>query len=131
MLEDLQSIDLSGVTGHINIDYSNGYNMIPALGVLVFLLALVGIVICGLKHSQSKRYREMYANLYVTGMIKKFAGEDGIDLEKEMVSFKDFLKEVKKGERKERREPYSLDDQVEEHLMEKVESKTEEKLEKK
>ena len=63
--------------------------IILSAGIVIFLLALYSSV----KPSKSKSYREMMADMYVVGTVKKLAQEDGIDLVAEL---KEFYKIVKK-----------------------------------
>jgi len=128
VLEGLGNIDLSGVSGYINVQYSNYAQYIPAIiisfGVLFFLF-LFGMGIMSMcSTSKSKKYREEIVDLYVIGTVKKFAKEDGIDLEEEYKAFKKDLK-------REKLERKGLDSAIEEELKEQVVAKQEEKLSKK
>ena len=61
--------------------------------------------------------------MYVVGMVKKFAAEDGIDL---LVELRDYMNIVKKEEMKHK----GLDWAIETHLTDKVAEKSVDKLDK-
>lgn len=95
----------------------------PILGFLFFLVCLA-VFLDFAKKSKSKHYRELISDMYVVGMIKKFAEDDKIDLLKE-------LREYNLITRKEEIKEKDLDRAVEMHLNEKIVDKTESKLDKK
>lgn len=68
---------------------------------------------------KSKSYRRELADMYVACKIKYFAKKDNFDLEKEFENFKDWLKKEKTKEK-----DYSLDDEIEESLKERIEKDT-------
>lgn len=100
--------------------HNDYYNMIFSLhvfDVVIFLVALV-LVFLILSHVFSKRkskeYRQLLADMYVSGKIKKIAKEDEIDLVLEEESFRRWLK-------KQRLEELELDVAIEEQLKEQLE----------
>jgi len=69
----------------------------------------------------SKEYRDLLSDMYVVGMVKKFATEDGIDLLAE-------LKELNKISKKGKIELKTIDRVVEAELKEKIANVQEEAL---
>lgn len=72
---------------------------------------------------KSAKARKLMTDLYVIGMIRKFAKEDGIDVEAEMKG----LRQIEKWERMRRKD---FDNQVEEELKEKISAKQQKEIEK-
>jgi len=104
--------------------------MIYALGGLILtivavsiLLCLLGAVIRIISPTRSQAYRSLMSDMFVIGMIKKFAKEDDIDLVKE-------LKEFAKIERKKKLSYKDIDSVIADNLKEKIDAKTEKELEK-
>jgi hypothetical protein len=72
---------------------------------------------------KSSEYRGIMSDMYVVGMVKKFAKDDSIDLLQE-------LKEFNKIEEKNKRKRMDVDDVIEDNLKEKINAKSEEDLKK-
>ena len=72
---------------------------------------------------KSRKARTLTTDLYVIGMIRKFAKEDGIDIEQEMKG----LRQIEKWEKMSRK---SFDYQVEEELKEKISAKQQKEIDK-
>jgi hypothetical protein len=103
------------------------YDPIQAMGIfLAFILAIICIVFAFdlFKGTRSKKYRELMVDMYVVGMIKKFATEDELDLIKELKEFSIIEKKAKISTK-------GLSYVIEDELKEKVAKVAEEKLEKK
>ena len=111
-----------GITGYI--DYSNAYQyMAPtiiACGAVLFMLILIYGFCKVFSGRKSKDYRELITDMYVVGMIKKFATEDKVSIINEL---RDYLKMEKKAKLAER----YLDEVIEGELKEKVAKLNEEK----
>lgn len=90
------------------------------IGGVVFLL-LVGCLCSLFSRSKSKHYRELITDLYVAGTVKKFAKEDGLNLDDE-------YKEFKKWDRKSKLSEKDLDGAIESNLKEKVTEKVEKEI---
>lgn len=112
-----------------------GWSAIESIGTLNIMapIIIIGLgIIClvvlfsWLKHScdktKSGEYRSLMADMYVVGMIKKFADEDGINLMKE-------LKEFGKIQRKKKYSKLEIDEVIAENLKEKISSKTDKQVE--
>ena len=72
---------------------------------------------------KSAKARKLMTDLYVIGMIRKFAKEDGIDVEAEMKN----LRQIEKWERMRRKD---FDNQVEEELKENISANQQKEIEK-
>ena len=72
--------------------------------------------------SKSFRYRSTMADLYIIGMIRQFAKEDGIDLEAE-------LKELRRMEKLEKASMKSIDFAVEAEINERIQARSAKKIE--
>ncbi len=97
------------------------------LGVLVIgiaLLLIVAFFMSELATSRSRKYREFLVDLYVVGMIKKFAKKDDLDLLKE-------AKEYQKITRRANLRDKGLSEAIEDNLKESVAEASEKNLEKK
>ncbi len=128
MLDNLVNADLSGLTGRILYSYDSASMIAPqmmtSIGAIIFLLAIVLGAISILSPSKTKRYREQLVDMYVSATVRKFAKDDGLDLEEEYKTFMDKSK-------KEKLKTTGLSDVVEDELSEKVIQKQEKKLNKK
>ena len=92
------------------------------VGVLV-LCFFWGMFMSAINPSpKSQKARKLATDLYVIGMIRKFAKEDDIDLETEMKN----LKRIEKWEKASRRD---LDYNIEANLAEKIDAKVEKQIE--
>jgi len=127
-LEGLNNIDLSGVGGYIHYTYDNTPSYIPsiigALALLILFVVFSGILLSLFSESKTRIYSNKLVDLYVASTIRKFAKEDGLNLEEE---YKLFVSELKK----EKLETKGLRKTVEGELAEKVIAKQEEKVIKK
>lgn len=72
---------------------------------------------------KSNKARKLMTDLYVIGMIRKFAIEDGVKLEDEMKN----LRQIEKWEKMKNKD---FDNQVEEELKEKISAKQQKEIEK-
>lgn len=100
------------------LDYQ--YNS-AIIDLIVFFLILI-IVISIFTPSKSKKARETFSDLYVIGMIRKFAKEDEINLDDE-------FKQLRKIGKLQRVSKQSLDKKIEQELKEKIQAKSEKKIE--
>jgi len=104
----------------LNYAYNLELNsMLVSFGILaIMVIACISIFTPG----KSKRHRELFADLYVVGKIRKFAKEDGIELKDELIELRKMEKLAKL--------PYrSLDKSIEEDLKEKLAIESQNKLE--
>lgn len=128
MLDNLVNPNLAGLTGHINYSYDSMSQAIP--GIVMGVVGLIGIIffLCilssAMNGTRTNQYRKKLVDMYVSGMIRKFAKEDQIDLEQE---YETFVKESKKAKLSEK----SLDNVVEAELSEKIINESEKKVAKK
>jgi len=93
-------------------------NVLLIFAVFIMLFAFICLIFCLCNSSKSKQYRELVSDMYVAGVVKKFAKEDGVDLEIE-------YKEFKKWEKKSKMSDKNLDSAIEANLKDKVSEKTE------
>ena len=119
-------MDLSGVSGYISYDASSvvlaqALAAVIAVGGFFIILYIFISAIAG--KTKSKEYRELLSDMYVVGMIKKFAAEDQVDLLKE-------LKEFARIEKKSKLKYKYIDEAIEDELKEKIAKITDEKIEK-
>lgn len=125
MLDNLVNADLSGLKGNINYTYDSFSQVVPSvimsIAALFFIFILLIIVINVFKERSTYGHRKKLLDMYVSGMIRKFAKEDDIDLEAE---YKYFIKEEKR-EKLYRKE---LDVVVEKELSEKIIAQNEKKI---
>ena len=98
-------------------------NMVSTIASLfLFLVMFFAIVsLFESKSKKTKKYREAFADLYVIGMVRKFAKEDGIDLDKEMI-------EIRRLEKLEKVDMRSIDRTIEAELNEKISAANQEKI---
>lgn len=99
--------------------------LLTSLGTFFIALAFVLIAIfigIAIQKTRSRKYRETLVDMYVVGMIKKFAVEDKIDLIKELREFARIEKKAKIYEK-------GLDKVIEQELKEKIAKVSEEKVE--
>lgn len=90
----------------------------------VLLLITILVVLSIFESRKTQKYRKYLADLYVSGVINKFAEEDSIDLEIEEQLFKRWNKRNNSISR-------DLDNTIEENLKEKISENNEEKINKK
>jgi len=103
--------------------------------VYIMAILILGIFVAGflnlIKRSanredeadKSKYYRALMTDMYVVGMVKKFAKEDNVDIKEE-------LKEFTRSEKKKDSKGRAIDNIIEDNLNEKIDAKTEKELEK-
>lgn len=87
--------------------------------ILIFVMLLSAFES---KSKKTKKYREAFSDLYIIGMIRKFAKEDGIDLDKEMI-------EIRRLEKLEKAGMKSIDQVIETELNEKISAVNQGKIE--
>ena len=102
--------------------------IMAASGILISFIALLvfyGLVcwIFGNIFPKSLQYRKLLVDMYIVGMIKKFAKEDSIDLIAE-------LKEFSKIEKKAKLSTKDIDSVIEDNLKEKISAKSEKEIDK-
>lgn len=120
------------LTGTISYFYDNGVEMIPkiflSLAVAICFVALTLFAISILNRmcssTKSKQYRELIADMYVVGKIKKFAEEDEVNVLEELKEFKLICKEEQLKKFK------NIDDAVESYLNSKISESSVSKLNK-
>lgn len=121
----LENLDLSGISGNINIEYSSMHQYIPTLVAMVlFFFAFRIISDIVFMATRTKRYREKIADMYVVGKIKKFAEEDDIDINKEWELYETILQKANKKDKGD----LALSDAVEDNLVAKINKSTDDKL---
>ena len=111
--------DLSGITGIINYD-ATSVTAITMLGTGLILALFFLFIHSVVSSSKSKEYRELMVDMFIVGMIKKYAKEKEIDLVAELKEYATILKKAKlrlKG----------LDEVIESELKEKISKVNEEK----
>lgn len=119
------NLDLSGVSGFVSYTYDNSAQYIPQIisalfGAVILLVLVLGLLSC-FKTRKTKEYREELVDLYVAATVRKFATDDGLNLEDE---YKNFVKTQKKRKLEEK----GLSNTIEDELSEQVIAKQEEKL---
>ena len=91
--------------------------MIPFfVGVIVILLLFVFLTSI-LERTKTQKYRQIISDMYVAATIRKFASEDGLNLDDEYKKFKRF-------ETKKKLEYTDVDGAIESNLKDKVTEKT-------
>ena len=92
--------------------------IVSSMTSVVMFIAGILFVAWLLSHifTKSMKYRHMMVDLYVIGMIRKFAKEDDINLEEEM-------KELRRIEKIEKASERSLGWNIETELNEKIQAK--------
>ena len=113
-------MDLSQVAGYVRYDSFDS----AFASVLIFFGAifLIAILLSAGRGSKSQRYRSLLTDMYVVGMVKKFADEDKIDLNKELKIFNKIQKQKGMSEK-------ALDQVIEDELKEKIAKVTEANME--
>ena len=105
------------VGGYVSVTYDNAIQYLPSIiisiGLIIFMAIFIYAMYSFCKMRKSKAYRELITDMYVVGMIKKFATDDNVDIVKEL---RDFLKMEKKARLAEK----YLDEVVEGELKEKI-----------
>jgi len=104
-------MNLSQVGGYIRYDSFDTAiaSVLIMFGFILFIL----IVMSSVKPSKSQKYRSLLTDMYVVGMVKKFADEDKIDLNKELKIFNKIQKQKGMSEK-------ALDQVIEDELKEKI-----------
>jgi len=97
------------------------------LSTMISVLVIVGIIMffywmLSKIFTESHGYRKLLVDMYIVGMIKKFAKEDNIDLFKE-------LKEFNKLQRKQEIKEKAIDSVIADNLKEKINAKAEKDIE--
>jgi hypothetical protein len=113
-------MDISQVGGYIRYD-----TLDPVLAFVLIMFGLIllfMILLSSARGSKSNRYRSLLTDMYVVGMVKKFATEDGIDLTKELKLFNKIQKQKGMSDK-------ALDQVIEDELKEKIAKVTEANLE--
>jgi hypothetical protein len=113
-------MDMSQVGGYIRYDSFDP--VIASVLIMFCFVLLIAIVMSSSKGSKSNRYRSLLTDMYVVGVIKKFATEDGIDLTKELKLFNKIQKQKGMSDK-------ALDQVIEEELKEKIAKVTEANME--
>lgn len=106
--------------------YFAGQSQIYLYGVLgtILILGFLALIVSAIFSSRkSQQYRKLLNDLYVSATIRKFADEDGIDLEVEDINFKRWLKKAKITYQ-------DVDLVIEDELKEKISDKNLKKTEK-
>jgi hypothetical protein len=97
------------------------------MSIISFVFIFVFIVsICSFfapRSEKTKKAREMFADLYIVGTIRKLAAADGIDLNNE-------LKELRKFEAIEKASRRTIDRQIEVELNEKINAQNQKAIDK-
>ena len=121
---------LSGVLTPDMIDSIQQPTILYAVGglivvavVAICMIWFIGAIINCFRPTKSQEYRSLLSDMYVVGMVKKFAREDDIDLVKE-------LKEFAKIERKKKLSDKAIDQVISDNLKEKVDAKSEKEIDK-
>jgi len=106
--------------------YFTGQAQMAAMGFLMLIVTIIllyVIVQAIFGSRKSQQYRKLLNDLYVSATIRKFADEDGIDLEVEDINFKRWLKKAKITYQ-------DVDLVIEDELKEKISDKNLKKTEK-
>lgn len=104
--------------------YDPSYSLIQMIVIVAFIGLFFVWLNSMLKGSKSHQYRHLLVDMYVVGMIRKYAVKDGINLNDEM---KDFVRMIKKSNISEK----GVDSVIEDELNEKIIKDSEANLEKK
>lgn len=117
---------MDGISDSVMVAAINQYGMIQIVSsvlVFIFVLILIELFLATVRSKSPKtaRAREAFSDLYVIGMVRKFAKEDGIDLNAEM-------KEVRRFDKLEKVEFKRIDEVVESELNEKVQAEVQKKI---
>ena len=97
------------------------YLIISLVVSFAMIVVIISFITKLFGNSKSREYRELLVDMYVVGMIKKFASEDKIDLIKE-------LKEYAKIEKRSRLSEKGLSNVIEDELKEKISKTSEEHI---
>lgn len=101
--------------------YPNPFAVFDIIFIILGVIVVLAIIHALWGPSRSRIYREQLADMYVVGKIKKFADEDGIDINQELV---DFAKSMKMR----KIDVEALDKTIERELQERVSKDTENKV---
>ena len=99
-----------------------------AIGLLIVIAVILGIFslfswMGKCINPKSLQYRKLLVDMYIVGMVKKFAKEDDVDLIQEL---KDFNKIQKKKDLRDK----DIDSVIEANLKEKIDVKSEKEIDK-
>ena len=94
------------------------FKIVSTILWILFLIFVISIIT---SQSRTKKAREEFADLYIVGTIRKFAKEDGIDLNEE-------LKEIRRFEKIEKASMRTIDRQIEVELNEKISDKNQKRI---
>lgn len=97
--------------------------LIAVLVVVVLLAMFIKCICKAFTPTPSQAYRSLMSDMYVVGMVKKFADEDGIDLVKELKAFS-------KIDRKQRLKSQDIDAVIADDLKEKINAKADKEISK-
>jgi len=121
---DLSS--LSGLTGYIRYDSAD--MVVASIVFLLMFLGAIGILFAFfswcISGSKSNQYRKLLVDMFVVGMIHKYAKEEGLDLVKELQEFARIEKKAKLSMK-------GLDEVIENELKEKISKTVDEKTDEK
>lgn len=126
MFENLQYADLSGLKGYISYEYSNvasqAGSLVMGIAGAIALLIVVVLFTKMLEYSypKSRRYREFLSDMFVVGMIKKYAKDESINLDEETINYRKLIKLLETKNK-------NLDSIIEDNLKEKI-AESQEKL---
>lgn len=115
-------------TGWYVINNISTTQMMTAAIMPIVLFAIAFIFLLGLfsiigHRSKSQEYRSLITDMYVVGMIKKFAKEDEVEILEELKLFNKTMRATKLREK-------DLDVAIEESLKEKIAAKNDKAIEK-
>ena len=100
---------------------------VAAILMIVFICWIMGMAkktdAREVENNKSKVYRSLMTDMYVVGMVKKFAKEDDVDLIQE-------LKDFNKIQRKKNLREKDIDSVIEANLKEKIDAKSEKEIDK-
>jgi hypothetical protein len=137
----VETVITSYLTGQMTPDIVRAINAPATMGAMtsfilsivacIFLVAIYCLMISWLKktdereveNNKSKVYRSLMTDMYVVGMVKKFAKEEGVNIEDELKAFA-------KAEKKKDSKGKAIDNIIEDNINEKIDAKTEKELEK-
>ena len=126
MLDNLEGVDLSGISGYIHYTYDNTAanfsSVIIAIGFLILTAILASALYTLLTGTRSQKYKNFLGDMWVAGKIKQLAIEDKINLEEEVEMYKLYSK---KNSVDGKSIAYTVEEGMQERLQEKP--KTEKK----
>ena len=123
---------ISHLTGQLTPELMQTIQAPAVMAVLLpIVLSFVAIILVvwffswliGMAFPKSTEYRKHMADMYIVGMVKKFAKEDGVNLTEELKAFA-------KIERKARLRERDIDSVIADNLKEKIEAKSDKEIDK-